>query len=460
MDFTGLLEPQKQHAKNLLDSIYINGVADDLSETGTGKTFSACWVAKQLNCPVVVICPNPVKKVWHDTLALFDLKNVTIINYEKLVRGNTEYLSYDLNKFHATPAWWKSEGIELNFRPDSFIILDEEHKGRGQFSLINDLFVALKNYKYKVLGLSASAATSVADMKAIGYKANLHTGENFSSWCSDFGGRLNQYGQIDWTGDQTKANEGMAKIHANLFHTQKIASRMRRNDFGDIFPENRVFADVFDIGANASKLQTVYDTMQYELAMLDKRSQNYSQHVFAIMIKARRHAELLKTPTMVDWIEDMYDEGISPVVFTNFNDTVEALTARLGKKKKFKDKIGYLIGGQKDEVRFKDIELFQCDKKRIFIANLQAGNLGISLHDLNGNFPRHSLINPSWSAVYFIQAIGRIHRAKGKTPCIQRFFYANVPIEIRMAGRLSRRIDNLDCLNDGDVNEEYELLAA
>ena len=457
MDYKGLLEPQKAHAKNLLNSIYLNGCADDFSETGCGKTFVACWVAKQLNCPVVVICPNPVKKVWRDTLALFNLDNVLIINYEKLVRGNTPYLEYDLKKFHATPAWWLSEGVKLNFRQDAFIILDEEHKGRGQFSLINDLFVALKNAKYKILGLSASAATSVADMKAIGYKANLHTGENFSSWCSDFGGRLNQYGSIDWTGDQTKANEGMAKIHDNLFNVQRIASRMKRDDFGDIFPENRVFADVFDIGVNAGKLQTVYDNMQYELAMLDKRSQNYSQHVFAIMIKARRHAELLKTPTMVDWIEDMYDEGISPVVFTNFNDTVDALTARLGKKKKFKDKIGYLVGGQKDETRFRDIELFQCDKKRIFIANIAAGCAGISLHDINGNFPRHSLINPSWVAVNILQALGRIHRASGKTPCIQRFFYAANTIEEKIADRMKKRLDNLDMLNDNELQVNFTL---
>ena len=33
------------------------------------------------------------------------------------------------------------------------------------------------------------------------------------------------------------------------------------------------------------------------------------------MTKARRHAEILKVPTMVEMIEDLYDEGISPVVF-------------------------------------------------------------------------------------------------------------------------------------------------
>lgn len=453
-----LLEPQKAHAKFLLDSLYLNGIADDLSDTGTGKTFVACWIAKQMNCPIVVICPNSVKTMWEKTLAKFNIKNPIIINYELLVRGNTEYLNYDLTKFHATPKWWLSEGIKVNFRQDNLIIVDEQHKCRGLNSLASDLMVVLKNQKYKVLGMSATAATSVADMKAFGFKANLHNGENFAQWCSDHGARVSRYGTINWDADQTPAKQGMARIHHNLFNIQKIASRMRRADFGHLFPENRVFAEVFDIGANTNKLNKVYERMELELDLLDKRAADYSQHAFAIIMKARRQAEIQKTPTAVDFIEDMFDEGISPVIFVNFDDTVQSLT-RLLKHKKFKGKIGYLVGGQKDDVRNRYIDDFQADKLRIFIANIQAGNMGVSLHDLNGNFPRHSLLFPCWSAINIIQAIGRIYRALGKTPCIQRFFYANVPVEVRMATRIGNRVDNLDCLNDGDVNMEYEFLA-
>jgi hypothetical protein len=40
-------------------------------------------------------------------------------------------------------------------------------------SLASDLLIVLKNQKYKILGMSATAATSVVDMKAIGYKATV-----------------------------------------------------------------------------------------------------------------------------------------------------------------------------------------------------------------------------------------------------------------------------------------------
>jgi hypothetical protein len=449
-----LLKPQIKHSRKLLDSLFINGIATDLSQTGTGKTYVAAWMAKQIGCGVDVICPKTVKKTWVETLTMAGVTNFHIHNYEKLVRGNTEYLEYDLGKFHATNKWWLSDGIYPKFRKDNLIILDEVHKCRGQKSLASDLLIALKNHNYKLLKLSATAATSVADMKAFGYSSNLHDGENYKSWCFDHGARYNSYGTIVWDGDQTVAKEGIKRIHHNLFEQQKIAGRMTRDQFGDIFPENRLFADVFDLGSNNSKLERVYDIMQQELDLLDERAKNYKQHVFAIMMKARRESELLKVPVMVEWIEDMYNEGISPVVFVNFNDTVDALKNRLNKSK-FHGKIGYLLGEQDENEKNQDIQDFQNDIKRIFIANIAAGNLGISLHDLNGNFPRFSLINPSWSAVNFVQATGRIVRAKGKSACIQRFLYANVDVEKRMADRMKARIDNLECLNDGDLSYEF-----
>lgn len=458
LDFSGLLEPQIFHCLKLIDSLYLNGFADDLSDTGTGKTYCAAWVAKQMNCPIVVICPLSVITTWERTFALFGIKNAIIINYEKLTRGNTEYLSYDLRKFHATPAWWKSEGVDIKFRKDSLIIIDEQHKCRGQTSLASDMAIALKNFGYKILGCSATAATDTTNMKAFGYKANLHYGQNYHEWNIENGARF-RGAALDWDGDQTIAREGMSKLHHEMFTINKSAARMRRAEFGNLFPENQVSADIFDLGAgNTAKLERVYEQMEYELAMLDERAENYSAHVFAIMMKARRNSEILKIPTMVDWIEDMFDEGISPVCFVNFTDTVTALAKRLNTKK-FKNKIGFLIGGQSKKERDLNIDSFQADILRAFIVNMQAGNMGISLHDLHGKHPRNSLINPSWSAINFAQAVGRIHRANGKTPCRQQFLYANVPIEIRMANRLTNRLANLDCLNNGEVSYEYVLTA-
>ena len=91
---TGLLiGEQEPHAKTLLDSLHLNGVANDLSETGCGKTYVAVAIAEAMRRPVVVVCPKPVRNKWASLLKTWGVKAELILNYEKLIRGNTKYLT-------------------------------------------------------------------------------------------------------------------------------------------------------------------------------------------------------------------------------------------------------------------------------------------------------------------------------------------------------------------------------
>jgi hypothetical protein len=94
LDTTGLLPPQVPHALKLLNSIYLNGIACDLSETGVGKTYTASWIAKQYNAPIVVICPKSVMPEWNRILKIFGVKPSVMVNFEKIMRGNTPYVKY------------------------------------------------------------------------------------------------------------------------------------------------------------------------------------------------------------------------------------------------------------------------------------------------------------------------------------------------------------------------------
>ncbi len=440
-----LLPPQREHAVNLLNSLYINGVASDQSETGTGKSYVAAWIAKNLNSPVVIVCPKVVIPAWTKVLSHFGIKAHCLINYEKLIRGNTEHLNFKDGRDNSA-----SDYI-INFPKNSLVILDEVHKCKASTSKNSDFLIKLKMDGYKTLLLSATTATNPLEMKAFGFATTLHNLTNYRQFITDSGAYTGRYGgfQIDLQSKRTV--EAMSNIHNRLFNLYKVSSRMTRKMFDKIFPDNHVMAECFDMGTNTDKINRVYEQMEAELAALEESSSNYSQHHFAIMTKARRMAELLKVPTMVEMIEDWYDEGISPVVFVNFTDTVEAIEKQLSKNKKFDNVIARIVGGQTDKTRQKDIELFQADIKRIMIANLAAGNAGVSLHDLNGKFPRGSIISPSYSAINLLQALGRIHRAEGKTKCIQKVMFAAGTIEEDACKRVQSKLNNLECLNDGDL---------
>ena len=440
-----LLPPQREHAVNLLNSLYINGVACDQSETGTGKTYVAAWLAKNLNSPVVIVCPKVVIPSWTKVLSYFGIKAHCLINYEKLIRGNTEHLSFKDGKDTGPSDY------TINFPKNSLVILDEVHKCKSATSKNSDFLIKLKMDGYKSLLLSATAATNPLEMKAFGFATTLHNLVSYRHFITSSGAYAGRYGGFQIDLQSQKTIEAMSNIHNTLFNLYKVSSRMTRKMFDKIFPDNHVMAECFDMGTNTDKINRVYEQMESEMAALEESSINYSQHHFAIMTKARRLAELLKVPTMVEMIEDWYDEGISPVVFVNFTDTVEAIEKQLAKNRKFDGKIARIVGGQSDKVRQKDIEDFQSDTKRIMIANLAAGNAGVSLHDLIGNHPRGSIISPSYSAINLLQALGRIHRAEGKTTCIQKVMFAAGTIEEEACKRVQCKLNNLECLNDGDL---------
>ena len=440
-----LLPPQREHAVSLLNSLYINGVACDQSETGTGKTYVAAWLAKNLNSPVVIVCPKVVIPSWTKVLSYFGIKAHCLINYEKLIRGNTEHLSFKDGKDTGPSDY------TINFPKNSLVILDEVHKCKSATSKNSDFLIKLKMDGYKSLLLSATAATNPLEMKAFGFATTLHNLVSYRHFITSSGAYAGRYGGFQIDLQSQKTIEAMSNIHNTLFNLYKVSSRMTRKMFDKIFPDNHVMAECFNMGTNTDKINRVYEQMEAEMAALEESSINYSQHHFAIMTKARRMAELLKVPTMVEMIEDWYDEGISPVVFVNFTDTVEAIEKQLAKNRKFDGKIARIVGGQSDKVRQKDIEDFQSDTKRIMIANLAAGNAGVSLHDLIGNHPRGSIISPSYSAINLLQALGRIHRAEGKTTCIQKVMFADGTIEVEACKRVQSKLNNLECLNDGDL---------
>jgi Helicase conserved C-terminal domain len=444
-----LLHPQIAHTYKLIDSLYMNGFAFDASGTGCGKTFCASAVAATLNVPVVVICPKIARKNWFDVLNTFGIKPHVVINYEKLIRGNTPYYTFNTKEYVNRKHWYASTGIYSHFPKNSLIVVDECHKARGAKSKNGEMLTALKNHGYKLLLLSATAACNATEMRHFGYATNLHNGAQWMNFAREHGAKNDGFGGLTWTKDDTEAKSGMYKIHDKLFNLQKCANKMSIEDFGNIFPDNRIIAESFDLGNEGSaKLQAVYDTMQAELAALDARAENYSEHIFAVMMRARRHSELLKVPVTAEWIEDRLDAGVSPVAFFNFTDSLQAVYSKLSK---FKELITLIVGGQSEKDRNKQIDEFQSNKRKIVLANMNAGAASISLHDVHGDNPRESLICPSWSAIMTLQTIGRIYRANGKSKCIQKFLFAS-EIEERQRARVASKVRNISELNDGDLS--------
>jgi hypothetical protein len=85
---------------------------------------------------------------------------------------------------------------------------------------------------------------------------------------------------------------------------------------------------------------------------------------------------------------------------------------------------------------------------------MEAGGISVNLHDIHGNHPRVSLINPNFSGRNLKQVLGRVWRDGGKTPSVQRIMFAANTIEEKIATKLKQKLINMDIVNDGFSDED------
>jgi superfamily II DNA or RNA helicase len=258
-----------------------------------------------------------------------------------------------------------------------------------------------------------------------------------------------EQGRFGWefSGDK----DVLKKLHADLFLDRGV--RVRRDDIKG-FPDSEVIAEAYNIDEKSQKeLKEVYEEMEKELKYLQaqcKNTKEYQINSMVIMLRAREKAELIKVPLFVEMVEDAIEDGMSVALFVNFSATVRALSTRLNTN-------CVVWGENKGNERDRHIEEFQSDKKRIIILNSAAGGTGVSLHDLNGNCPRMSIISPHPSAVILRQCLGRVWRQGGKTKSLQRIVFCANTVEEEVCEKLKMKLTNLDLINDGDLQSNVEI---
>ena len=394
----------------------------DSSETGCGKTVCAADVARQHGGHVVVVCPKAVIPAWKRELTE---RGVTadVINYELLRRGKTGLGA------------WKSKQWGWTLPHDTLLIFDEAHKCGGINTQNSKMLIEAKD-RFRVLMLSATLASSPLQMQAAGYVLGQHSVGNFYRWCASNGCKRNRWNGFEFDGKPEHIERmGLAIAHR--------VSRMTVADLKDHFAETQINTEPLHFG---DEIQKIYREMEQELDELAERAKHDPQgaaaNALTIQLRARQRAELLKVPVIAEMVEDYLAEGKSIAVFVNFSQTLQALKEKVGKVS------SEIHGDQSATERELAIQAFQTDATRIILCNTAAGGVGVSLHDITGKHPRVAIISPDWNEKTIIQAIGRVHRAGGKTPSQQRILFASGTIEEQVEKSVRAKITNLNLLNE------------
>jgi superfamily II DNA or RNA helicase len=403
----------------------------DSSHVGTGKTVVAAHLAKELNRPVAVLCPKAVIPSWQRELAEIGIDPLFVLNYEKIRTGKTDFMSKRGKKI-----------MQWKIPKDAIIFVDEVHKCKGPYTQNAQLLVSLVTQGYSVHAMSATAAEDPTEMRPIGFALGLHnlnkSDKGMKSWFS----WMMQYGcfQNEWNAWELKRVAKLKDLNKVMYN--KNVKKLTVDDFPDSFKENRVFIEPVAFGS-ATKIAKAYKDLDITPEIITNLIENGtvedSDWVLVNLLRARQLAESLKAKDMADMAKDYVEQGHSVVLFVNFTDTVDTLCELL--------ECMCIKGGQKVEDRQDIIDAFQRDEEHVLVINTAAGGTGISLHDINGNRQRISLISPTFNVKDHLQALGRIHRNGAKSDAIQKILVASDSIEEHVMRVVEQKSDNLNTLH-------------
>jgi len=432
----GLRPWQVGAAGKLVSSIKHWGAAIDGSDLGTGKTYSACGVAREMDVPFVVVCPKPVihqwKKVIHNHFKMDKFKG--IINYELLIRGrkDSDVASFVLSRET------KRNKFVWKLPKNAIIIWDEAHRLKNWKTKSSKSCIEAHKQGYKQIFLSATLASSPLDLRTVGICTKIFkTANEYYEWAYAHGVYKGTWGL-----EFNNSSKSLKQIHKYLFEDRGV--RLLRDAIPN-FPETEIIVNSYDMDEEeTSKIREIYDEMKKELLQIKIKEKTDSSEM-AIRIRALQRTEMLKIPLMEEMAREGLDAGMSVVVFLNYSDSIDALAKRMG--------TDCIYDGRNESVRQQYIDAFQTNASRLLITNLAAAREGLNLGDEHGGHPRLTLISPTDSVQKLKQALGRVHRENSKTKSVQKILYIANTQEDNVVENVGQKLENLTLINNGVITD-------
>lgn len=433
-----LLDFQVSQVEKLIKAYNHSNVAVDSSDTGVGKTYIAAAISQKLKKRPIVICPKSVITPWFRVMASFGLEPYGVSNYES-IKSASWYDGKTRNKGKCDFISYANDEYTWTLPDDAILIFDEAHRCKNKSTHNAKMLLAAKVTTNKVLLLSATIADKPEFFSVFAFMLDF---------CPDiklyniFLKRLQKL---------CPDKPIMYLLHKRLF--PRHGGRLRVVELGDKFPKNLILPDAYSMGDDVEKqIQAQYEYID-TVASNAKEKEESANCVLVQLLRARQRIEALKVPTLKELAQDHLDSGMSVVVFVNFRDTMSILATELGAK-------CMIHGDQTLAERDKAIDMFQTNQERLIICQIRSGGVGIGLHDTDGNFPRVSIISPSWSAQDLVQALGRTPRAGAKSPVIQKIVYCANTVEERICAVVQSKLNNYSQINDGKLVAEISIVEA
>jgi hypothetical protein len=314
---------------------------------------------------ILIICPASLKINWQREIQNYSDRSVYICEGKKYEDADFVIMNYDIVKnFHSTEKNQESLILKSNF---DLIIIDEAHYVQNSLAKRTKLINSFVKDVDRLWLLTGTPMTS----RPINYYNLLNLVESpvASNWMA--------YVKRYCDGYQFKVGNRKIWNVTGASNLEELRDRTSRQVL------RRLKTDILDLPEKI--ITPVYlrlKSKEYESLMgeyydwYDKNPDESSSLTvqFTKLTKVRQVIAKEKINSTIELIDNIIEQDKKVIVFTNFTETLESLHNHYSKNSV------YLNGSCSPKQRQEAVDRFQTDDKiKIFIGNMKAAGVGITL---------------------------------------------------------------------------------
>jgi SWI/SNF-related matrix-associated actin-dependent regulator 1 of chromatin subfamily A len=362
--------PPMEHQKVAIEKLLANNkfiLADDM---GLGKTTAAVIASMESGAKkVLIVCPASLKINWDREIKNYTDRKVLIVEGRKWGSTFDYYIiNYDILKnYHTTEKSEDSDDYKLlvNEKFD-LAIVDEAHyvsnSTANRTRLLNDVLETIP----RVWLLTGTPMTSRPInyfnlLKIVDSPLTLNWQSYVRRYCKGY--------QFTVGNRKVWNTSGASNLDELRERTKSYVLRRMKTDILDL-PEKIVTPVFVELSSK------MYDEELEEFTRIsnDKKDNETISVTLNRLMKIRQLIAYEKIPYTCEIIDKCLDQGKKVIVFTNFTMSLDML------HEKYKKNSVILNGSMSKEKKQESVDRFQNeDKIKIFISNIIAGGVGITL---------------------------------------------------------------------------------
>jgi SWI/SNF-related matrix-associated actin-dependent regulator 1 of chromatin subfamily A len=359
--------PPMEHQKEAIEKLVKNKkfiLADDM---GLGKTTSTIIAALETGAKkVLIVCPASLKINWEREIANYSDRTVYIAEGKKFSdEHDFVIVNYDILKnFHDAKETEKSEIMKINF---DLVIMDEAHmisNPQAQRTKIANDIASKTNRVWLLSGTPMTSrpmnyynllnlVDSPVAMNWMAYAKRYCNGFQFSVgkrkvWNVTGASNLDELRERTQTHILRRLKEEVLDLPEKII--TPVYLRLKSKDYEELVGE---YFDWYDQNPEESTSLTIQ---------------------FSKLMKVRKVIAKEKIKNTIELAENIIEQGKKVIIFTNFTDTLNEIYNHFGKS------AVYLDGSCSKFHRQNSVDEFQTnDKIKVFVGNLKAAGVGITL---------------------------------------------------------------------------------